>query len=194
MKRLPFKRPNEHYDERASQIDEQICALLNQRRVATNKNPGFPPLEYISKWARAYDLLDDFLYAVFGVLENEEQFRPVVEPTGFRKHVQVLKAIEREQYIYSVTSIRQYTNASVVNLSIDWDPTSDGPGERPQHHFLKLDIGAQYHCRMDRGSGSTGHSSFNFVVTPPLPDDISGLDFVFTAKDNSSVEIVIHAD
>lgn len=194
MKRLPFKRPTEYYDERASQIDEQICALLNQRRIATNKNPGFPPLEYISKWARAHDLLEEFLYAVFGVLHNEDQFRTLVEPVGFRKHVQVLKSIEREQYLYSVPFIRQYTNASVVNLNIDWDPTNDGPGERPKHKSFKLDIGAQYDCRMGSGSGSTGHSSFNFIVTPPLPDDISGLKLVFTAKDNPSVVIVIHVD
>jgi hypothetical protein len=32
VRRMPFVRPTDHYDERISQIDEQICELVKQRR------------------------------------------------------------------------------------------------------------------------------------------------------------------
>lgn len=35
MKRMPFERPTEHYDERIFNIDEQICALLNTNSTKT---------------------------------------------------------------------------------------------------------------------------------------------------------------
>ena len=32
---------------------------------------------------------------------------------------------------------------------------------------------------MDGGVGSDGYSSHSFIVSPPLPDDISEFDFIF---------------
>jgi hypothetical protein len=92
MKRMPFEPPTEHYDEQLSPIDEQICSLLKQRKDISNNNPGFPPLENISRWAEKYGLYEDLLRSLFGVLENDEFFRPQVEPTDFQKYIKVLKS------------------------------------------------------------------------------------------------------
>ncbi|MDD9271899.1 hypothetical protein ACFPES_33210 [Paenibacillus sp. GCM10023248] len=177
MKRMPFERPTEYYDERLLPIDEQICELLKQRKEISNNNPGYPQFEYIEKWAIAFDLYEDYLKSVFHVLRNEEQFKPTIEPIGFRKHVPILKSKVNEEFIYTVTSMRQYSNASIITFNIDWDVKSD--------HSLKLNktfvlhLGENYHCRMDSGGGSSGHLSFNYIVSPALPDDISGIDFIF---------------
>ncbi len=48
LKRMPFERPTEHYDERIYKIDEQICEMLKLRKQLSNNNLGFPPFEYIS--------------------------------------------------------------------------------------------------------------------------------------------------
>ncbi|WP_156410953.1 hypothetical protein [Paenibacillus sp. Soil787] len=66
MKRMPFERPTDHYDKRISNIDEQICDLIRQRKDISDNNPGFPPFEYISNWATTFELYEDFLKAVFG--------------------------------------------------------------------------------------------------------------------------------
>jgi hypothetical protein len=178
MKRMPFERPTEYYDERIFPIDEQLCTLLKKRKEVSNNNPGFPPLEYISNWSKKYGVYEEFLNSLFNVLRHEEEFRPVVEPSGFRKHLPILKYVENDGRLYSVILIRQYENASVVQLNIDWDTTEHLPGAMHQSSF-ELFIGEEYDCRMDGGSGTTGHYSYNFIVSPPLPDDLSGIDLVF---------------
>ncbi|NOU86292.1 hypothetical protein GC102_10970 [Paenibacillus sp. LMG 31460] len=179
MKRMPFERPTEHYDERIFNIDEQICSLLKQRKEISGNNPGFPPFEYISKWASAFELYEDFLKAVFGSLRSEEHFKPMVEPSGFRKHIPVLQSIEKGAIFYSVTSIRQYNNASVITFSIDWDMTTDLPSNPHKHSHFELYLGEKYDCRMTNGGSTSGHSSYNYVVSPPLTDDISGIELMF---------------
>jgi hypothetical protein len=134
MKRLPFERPTKYYDEHLYPIDEQLCSLLKQRKEASNNNPGFPPLEDISKWSEKYNLYEDLLRSLFGVLENDDHFRPRVEPVDFQKYIPVLKSVEKDQCFYSVTFIRQYANASVVNFNIDWEPEVEPIRERYHRH------------------------------------------------------------
>lgn len=201
MKRLPYERPTGHYDKQLFQIDEEICSLLKKRKEMSKNNPGFPPDDAISKWAAKYQLYEDYLNSIFGTMKSEDFFRPRVDPTGFRKHLPVLKSLEIGERLYSVTVIRQYENASVVHLHIDWDGTNDSPFDlhQKQHNsFLELVIDKQYDCRMDRGGGSPGHYSYNFIVSPPLPDDISGLDLIFKEYSDSfrekatGLEIKLH--
>lgn len=199
MKRMPFERPTEHYDERISSIDEQICALLKQRKNVSNNNPGFPPTEYISSWAGKYNLYEDLLNSIFSTLRMEEDFKSHVEPKNFIKHLPILKAVEKEGRIFTITFIRQYENASVVHLNIDWDETNH-LFEDQQHRFYKLDLGEEYDCRMNSGSGTTGQYTYDFIVSPPIPDDQSGLNIVFKEyqdffKDKpTGLEIVFQVD
>lgn len=195
MKRMAFERPTEHYDQRLYQVDEQLCSLVKQRKEASNNNPGFPPLEDIAKWAEKYQLYEDQLRSIFDILRNEDDFRPQVEPIHFQKYLPVHKSVENDQCLYSVTFIRQYSNASVVNFNIDWDP--DEEENSLYHRFWSLYLGEDYDCRQTGGGGTEGHISYHFIVSPPLPDDISGLDLVFSEtkapfeKDSTSLQIVI---
>ncbi|NWQ40672.1 hypothetical protein MLOOGBEN_08165 [Bacillus sp. EB106-08-02-XG196] len=185
MKRMPFERPTEHYDEKIFPIDEQICALLKQRKDISNNNPGFPPPEYISEWAKKYGLYEDLLNSVFGTLRMEDEFKPRVEPKNFIKHVPILQSVEKDERLYTLTFLRQYENATVVQLNMDWDDKTEDLDEDPHlrhmrhHRALELRLGENYECRIDSGSGSDGHFRQNFIVFPPLPDDPSGLTFVF---------------
>lgn len=98
----------------------------------------------------------------------------------------------------TVTSMRQYSNASVITFNIDWDVMGDHSLQSNKTRHFDLYLGDIYYCRMDSGGGSSGHFSFNYVVSPALPDDISGMDFVFRVsntplKDKSTgIEIVFH--
>lgn len=186
MKRMPFQRPTEHYNELLLSIDEKICSLLKERRELSNNHPGFPPEDVISNWAKKYGLYEDYLNALFGTLRMEEYFRPRVEPTGFRKHLLMGKSVEIEGIVYSITAIRQFENASVVQLHVDWHEEVEDPRERHrQHHHqnFELMLGDKYDCRQEGGGGSTGHFTYRFIVSPPLPDDVSGLKLVFIEHD-----------
>ncbi|QUG41871.1 hypothetical protein KD050_00770 [Psychrobacillus sp. INOP01] len=174
-----------YYDQQLLPIDNQLCELLKQRKELSNNNPGVPPIEYISEWSDKYGVYEDLLNSLFWLLRNEESFRPQVEPNNFRRHLPVMKVIENAERLYSVTFIRQFDNASVVYLTIDWEDTnnSDPLEEIRRSRYegaFHLYINENYDCRPTGGRGSGGHSTQKFVVSPPLPDDLTGLSLVFT--------------
>jgi hypothetical protein len=197
MERLPFRRPTEHYDARLLGLDEQLCELLKLRMDISNGNPGFPSDEQIAKWASAYGLYEDYLKKVFGTLITLEHFRPRVEPSGFRKQIPISQSVEVDECFYTVATIRQYTNASVVVLHVDRNATVDKPDGRPEYSHFELFAGVPYDCWNHGGSGSREHFSYKFVVSPALPDDLSGIELVFSEYkrpfrvEPTGVEIVI---
>lgn len=201
MKRNAIKRSSNHYDEQLFSIDEQICTLLKQRKELSIDHPGFPPEEVLSKWATKFDLYEEYLSSLFGTVRMHDYFKPQVEPGGFRKHLPVLKSAEVDGKFYTVTFIRQFENASVVHLNIDWNETNDTRIDlHLNHNHFALSIGQAYDCRNDRASGSTGNFVHTFIVSPPLPDDISGMTLVFKEYSDifndkaTGLEIVIHLE
>ncbi|MNR25824.1 hypothetical protein D3C85_1429930 [compost metagenome] len=104
----------------------------------------------------------------------------MVEPAAFRKHISLLKAAEQGERFYTLTSIKQYSNASVLVLNIDWDEEPELQFNAREHHHFELFISEQYDCRMISGGSRSDHASYKYVVSPPLPDDLSGIEFRFT--------------
>ncbi|NRD80813.1 hypothetical protein HPT25_26145 [Bacillus sp. BRMEA1] len=185
MKRMPFEPPTKHYDERIKAIDEQICHLIKQRKDISNNNPGFPPRQLITAWSEKYNLYKEFLNGVFGHFFNEEIYKPVVEPKGFIKNIPILKSFEKDNSFYSVTFISQFENASVIHLTTDRDSFDELDGDfhrRREFTFFDISIegvGTDYDCRHEGGGGSGGHTSYTFIVSPPLPEENSTLNLVF---------------
>lgn len=181
--RMQFNRPTTNYDEKIKQVDEQLCDLIRQRKEISNNDPGYPPFDYIEDWAEKYDLYEDLLKSIFSTLWHDEIYRPVVDPENYIKTLPVLRSIEVDEKLFSVISMRQYENASILNFNIDWDCTSDKSEGRFQHTMYELSINDKYDCRTLGGSGSDGHQHNNFLVSPPLPDDFSGSELTFKQYD-----------
>src|SRR5579875_1435102 len=97
--------------------------LIKQRKDVSNANPGFPPLEQIALWAKEFGLNEDFLRSLFSHLRNEDRYRPKVEPDKFFRLIPVLKSKELDGIMYTITYIRQFNNASVVYLQVDYEPS-----------------------------------------------------------------------
>lgn len=201
MRRLPFEPPTDFYHDEMKPIDEQLVELLKKRKDLSGGNPGFPSPSLIQEWSRKYDFYSDYLHAVFSLVMDDERFRPIPEPKKFRKHVSVMKSVEWEDAIFSVTFIRQYENASELSLHVDYDATASSTEEDMHRHYaLELSITPDYDCRNIGGSGSEGHMTNTYIISPPLPDDLSGLAFEFkgpripiTAK-SEMVEFVIRPE
>lgn len=187
MRRMPFERPTEYYDEKLLPIDEELCSLLQQRKQVSHNNPGYPKLQDIAKWAEKYDVYEDLLRSIFGVLENEEAFKPQIEPEDFQNYIRILQAVETEECLYTVPFIKQYANASVVHLNIDREYDENLERERfHRNSFWHLEIGDSYDCRVTGGGGSREHTSFDFIVTPrfkeygtPFKKKPTGLEVTF---------------
>ncbi|QDP41607.1 hypothetical protein [Radiobacillus deserti] len=201
MKRMPFEPPTEHYEELLESIDEQICHLINKRKELSNNNPGFPTRALITRWAKKFNLYEDFINSVFSQLLNEEMYKPVVEPKGFLKNIPVLKSFEREGVFYSVTFVRQYKNASVVHLTIDQEEDDmHARMKRPTLFDLSVEGGeVEFDCRNNFGGGSGGHHSFTYTVSPALPSDLSTVrlrfkEYKIPSQKQTGFEFVIEAD
>ena len=165
-----------HYDERLFLIDEKICDLLNQRKEVLGKNTIFPPDEVISRLADEYDLQEEYLQSLFTTMAMEDSLKPMVVPVEFKKYVPVLKIYENDGVMYTVTFIRQYANASVLYLHMDWEEKED---TNFYPDILDLIINDTYFCHSEGGGGTTGHASHSYIISPALPDDVSGIELIF---------------
>ncbi|AOV07737.1 hypothetical protein [Sporosarcina ureilytica] len=178
----PYERPTAHYDEQLKEIDEELCVLINKRKELS-KNPGFPTDELIYEWVNQYAFQAEFLHALFRCLLEEEHYQPIIEPKGFIKNIPVLKSFEKDDVFFLVTFLRQFENATVVNVTMDRDSSGDLPGEFMHHPFLELEIidesGTKYTVQNNGGGGSGGHTALAYVVSPTLPEDLGNIQLVF---------------
>ena len=195
MNQKPIESSKEFYDERVISIDEELCALLHERDEVSS-SPGIPPAERIEDWARKFGLYEDLLHSTFRALHNVEDYRPRVEPHGFRKHLPLFQSAEQGHTIYLVTYIRQYDNASVLSLQIERGEVTDSKSNPPT--YFQLSISDVYDCRRKEGIASDNMDTQSFIITPRLPDSLDGITFSFTEHSSpagqtpTGVEIAIH--
>ncbi|WP_062106779.1 hypothetical protein [Bacillus niameyensis] len=184
MRRYEFEPPTDHYDQRIKDLDQQICELIKKRKDLSDNNPGFPTKQLISAWSKQFNFYEGFLNSVFMDFLNEDIYKPVVDPKGFLKNIPILKSFEKDKVFYSVTFMRQYKNASVIQFTIDRENSEEEIHTGFEDHtYFKLSIEGEeveYDCRNDFGSGSGGHMSYSFIVSPTLPEDISQTKLIFT--------------
>ncbi len=174
------KIPTDYYCEEISAVDEQICSLIAKRKEISNNNPGFPPLETITAWCQAYDLNEQIVYGIFHSLYHAADFIEFIEPVGFLKFIPILKTVEENRVLYSITHMKQYSNASVVFVEVENKELE--PNINFGHTMLELTISSDYKCRMSGGCGYQTGALHSFIITPPLPDDVSGISFRLTVK------------
>ncbi|MDN5372142.1 MAG: hypothetical protein PWR19_1188 [Carnobacterium sp.] len=174
-----------HYDERLFLIDEKICELLNDRKEIVKSNLGFPPDKVISSLADEYGFQKEYLQSLFSTIEMEDHYEPTIEPVEFQKYLPVLKAYGNQKVLYTVTYIRQYANASVLYLHMDWEEKEDA---NFYPDMLDLFINDTYFCHSEGGGGTTGHASHSYIISPALPDELTGIELVFKEAGRPFVE------
>ena len=180
MINMPFRSPTEYYCESLIPIDEQICALIAKRKELSKNNPGFPRLDLISAWCHKYQLNEHVIRSVFGNLFNEHKLVAHVEPDSLVKFVSILKSVEMDGILHTVTHMKQYENASVVY--VETEVTNAQLNVGLERHQFELFISPEYQCRSNGGYGQSKGMQHSFVVTPLLPDDVEDVEFRLTIK------------
>lgn len=181
-----MSQTNKFDDKNILAIDEQICALMKERKEILKNKTSCPSEETIAEWAKKYGLYEDQLTSIFLVIRNEKHFQPMVVPTDFQKRIPVFQYAEIEDTVYTITFISQYANSSVVHFNTDQEECNDENEISISHdhyQFFELDLGKDFSCRDGGGSGSNGHSTHKYIITPPLPNDLSGIEFNFKEVD-----------
>lgn len=172
----PIERTNSYYNESLLSIDKKLCELLSDRKKIIKSNLGFPPDKVVSSLADEYGFQKEYLQSLFSTIEMEEHYEPTIEPVEFQKYLPVLKAYGDQKVLYTVTYIRQYANASVLYLHMDWEEKED---TNFYPDILDLIINDTYFCHSEGGGGTTGHASHSYIISPALPDDVSGIELIF---------------
>lgn len=191
-----FERKDGYYNEKLQPVDEKICELLKQRKELAEGNPGHPLKVVVKEWAEKYGFYEEYLHTVFSTLKLEDRYKPRVKPNEFRCQIPVMRSAEQLGVFYSVVTVRQYSNASVAILSADWEESFNLHYSERIHREFVLEIqGDQpYDCRMENGSGTTGKMSQNFIISPPLPDDLSNIEFRVRAYNDYGKEDPVGPD
>lgn len=170
-----FHSPTDYYCEALDTVDERLCALIAERKKVSGNNPGFPGVDRIAAWCQNYGLDEQMTLGIFSQLYQEDRFQPPPVPIGFRRFVPIVKFVKLDSVLYAVTHMKQYANASVVNIEISLETDDETVGIA--HAQVDLSIGPEYTCRQDSGSSSGRSMQYSFTVTPPLPDNISDMEF-----------------
>ena len=173
--RMMFRPPTDYYCEALAPLDEQLCDLIAKRKEVSGNNPGFPGIDRISTWCQRCGLNEQTLLAVFSNLYNEDRFQPLPLPEGFRRLIPIAKFVKMDNAVYAVTHMKQYTNLSVVSLEISLETDDENVGM--MFARVSMSIGPEYTCLQESGGGGGRSIQYSFTVTPPLPDDIAGVEF-----------------
>ena len=175
----PTENSNTYYDESLLSIDKRLCELLNERKEIAKKELGVPPDKVVSSLANKYGFQKEYLQSIYTTIGMEDSFQPIVEPVQFRKYLPVLKTYENQGVLYTVTYIRQYSNASVLYLHIDWEQRNEAIESDYYPDIFDMFIDDTYICRSEGGGGTTGHTSYSYIISPALPDDLNGIELFF---------------
>ncbi|MFT8320990.1 MAG: hypothetical protein ABF649_08805 [Bacillus sp. (in: firmicutes)] len=74
-----------------------------------------------------------------------------------------------------------------LGFNLDWDDVNRN--ENVPFMNLDLYINERYECLVGHGNGVNGHQCYKFHITPPLPDDLTGLTFIFKEFSNHLKEV-----
>jgi len=182
LRGMSYGSTTDYYCKSLAVIDEQICELLAKRKERSDDNSGLPGLELISTWCEQYGLNIEKTRNIFASMSSEHSFlsHEQVEPTEFQRFVPILKSVKLESILYAVTYMKQYENASVVYIDIELNSAEENV--RLEFSGCELYISPEYQCRHSGASGHAKGMQQSFVVTPPLPDDVTGFGFKLTVR------------
>lgn len=168
--------PGEPYDDSLSAIDEEICQALCRRQALTGQGGNVPPQKRLEEWARQYGIDATALARVFGVIAHvgKEPRRPPT-PERFLRFVPVGRSLEQDGITFAIPVLKQYENLTIVYLEISAEGV--GPHATIELPHVELSLSAPYQAQLDSGNGHGPLLSYRFLVTPPLPDDVSSVTF-----------------
>ncbi len=163
--------PNEYNDE-VRRIDEEILALIQQRKKATAGRRFSPPAELLKEWAEKYGMDEPHIGWILHTLNVGSRWANTDNPIGeLRNVVPILKKSVVDDCEYMITHAMQHDHASLVTLEIRLQGPEDVRVNIHPRLMLEI-VGEQdYTVSRDRSRGSGHQVTMLFRITPPLPDD-----------------------
>ncbi len=170
---------SEPYNEEIREIDEQIFALIHQRRSMPPKGSFMPSNEQVRIWAEKWDLSELKIYELVRAMNRPSKRRTYSDFSGeLRTVIPLMKQMDHGNFRFQLTHVMQYINWSELHLKVKYDGKLDDNVSLNLN--LNLDIvGGEVGYTVRRGSGGqspSGEAEMTFLIEPPLPDELEGLD------------------
>lgn len=176
--------PNEYNDE-VRNIDEQILALIQQRKAIAGGKRLFPESETIEEWAGKFELditqISQYLHRLNEALPRR-QYRE--EPGLLLGVLPIVKRTVVEDCEYVLTHAMQYESFSIVTLEIKYLK------EDVRHIHLRTALTLEvlsettYDVQQYGGRGGGAHTHMQFLVSPPLPANLDAVEFSLIPGDD----------
>lgn len=168
--------PNE-YNEEAEKIDYQLIQLVKHRRKLSAGKRFFPPEKLLEQWAEEFDLdIDKIHYILHNLEENQLYFEPE-GPGSLKTVVPLMKKKIAHDCEHVLTHMMQYERGSVVKMNIKY--TGKDASEVMLQANLILEVISKQVYQVTRygSSGSTARADVDFLVVPPLPENLEEVEF-----------------
>lgn len=172
--RMPIRGIANEYNDAAKQIDAQILALFRQRKAVAGGKGLFPEMETIEQWAAEFGLETT---EITFILSNLNEARPRRhfwdEPGGLIDVLPIMKIKLESDVEYTLTHAMQYERYSIVTLEIKYLKETLLPVNIQPELTLAVQGDTDYEIDEHGAHGGGTHFQMQFMVSPPLPKDLS---------------------
>lgn len=166
-------------------MDEALAHLLSEREAQGGDEPGVPDPERLKALAETHGLDPRLLDHVMRLLDNRpwrQIPRILAVPEGLapRAVLPLMRTLILGEAKCTLTHAIQLGEASEVYLQVNLTATTQEPLAVQLALDLQVEGPHAYETMRWGGGGGGDRFESRFVVTPELPDDLTGIRFLLT--------------
>lgn len=187
---------SEPYNEDIKEIDEQIMRLVQKRKNLAAGGNFIPATEQVQIWQEEFGLSELKIYELIRMLNRSAKRRSFSDFSGeLRTVVPIMKQTNTGKFTLKMTHMMQYENWSELHINVRYAESLEE--DVSLNLNFTLDIYGkeiQYNVRRGSGSSHSNEAQMQFMVEPPLPDELEGLSFVLVPSEpvfHRSVEVPV---
>lgn len=177
--------PND-YNAEAEVIDRQLLELVKQRKALSAGKPLAPGMEILDRWAAEFEMEPVEISVLLNNFNKKAMLRHFnPEPKLLQGVLPIMKRTVDGEFEYMLSHAMQYAENSIVTLEIQYLKLSDERIQiRPALDLVVL--GAEpYEVNTTRSGGGGSEIQMQFIVSPPLPEDLSAIEFSLVPGEDS---------
>lgn len=187
--------PND-YNKSVKEIDEQLISLIAARQSLTKGKRSTPSYEQIKDWAQVYGVDEAEIGSLFHQLQSSSRPSFPNKLGQLLNVVPIMKKSTVDSCEYVLTHAMQHEYASIVFIEIKLlqDEKASEIHLKPN---LTLEVTSEqpYSVRRYSGRGGGSKTELQFMISPPLPERIDGVEFSLVPstlyKEHEIAELVL---
>ncbi|WP_223068576.1 hypothetical protein [Paenibacillus caui] len=173
------------YSDEARALDEQLLSLMRQRRELSKEKPLYPGGELVEEWVDRFGISEYKIHELLRMINGPVRRMNRSDYKGeLRTVVPLMKTMTAGDFIFQMTHIMQYDNWSELTLNIKYNGTVGGRANLDPNLTLAVYSELEtYEVRRGGGSGGSEEITMQFIITPPVPDQVDEISFALVPSE-----------